>query len=348
MSAESGPWTNLLNQLQDSKWTDWYPVAKKDVQDSLRSLRFLILSAVFITIFVLPLAVQQFTGLNLISERVTDLSDIGMELIINIYYLNIVTFFVPIIAILASYGAISKEKESGSLKILLSLPFSRKDAVAGKVIGRSAVVAVPLLIAFTLAAVFLALSPITFDLDIFLVFVVYSLLFTVWFVAVAVSVSGAVPSTTWSAITNTFIFIYLTFAWNSLANGVGSQLADWGILGGSTRWSIVLLLKLLNPSQAYKTLVNSMLGDGSGSALSARFGMFSRGQGQETLTTVCSGALRGNASEVQGLLGNQTVCNESANAMPLYFSDAAVFGYFFLGIAVAAAISYFTFNLYDL
>jgi len=65
-----------------------------------------------------------------------------MQLLIRVIYLNIVTLFLPLVAIFAGYAAISKERTGGSLKLLLSLPHSRKDVIIGKVVGRCGVVGV--------------------------------------------------------------------------------------------------------------------------------------------------------------------------------------------------------------
>jgi ABC-2 type transport system permease protein len=44
----------------------------------------------------------------------------------------------PIVGVVVGYNAVSGGRESGSLKLLLSLPHSRADVVFGKVVGRGA------------------------------------------------------------------------------------------------------------------------------------------------------------------------------------------------------------------
>lgn len=320
----------------------WYPVAKKEFKDTIRSRGLLVLSAVFIGFFLVPVAAQ-LLGMNLVAQGAREF---GTELLLSALYLNIVTIFVPIVAIFVGYAAVTGERTSGSLKLLLSLPFSRRDVIVGKVLGRSAVLGVPLLASLGLTALLLALSEVTFKPGLFGLFVLYTTGFSVVMVALAVSISGASPSNKISAAANVVVYLYFTFFWNTLVNSVGDLLEQYLAVTGALRWHLVLILKLLNPSQAYKTLTNSMLSGDSGGPMGARFGMFS--QGRSEMELICTDVLQGNASTVPGLFGNVTVCEPEAGGLPIYFSDGAVFVSLLLWIAVAAAISAYTFDRYDL
>ncbi|MDZ7850465.1 MAG: ABC transporter permease subunit [Halodesulfurarchaeum sp.] len=60
---------------------------------------------------------------------------------------------VPIMALIAGYLAIAGERESGSLKILLGLPPSRGEVLAGKFLGRAAVVGIGVAAGFAISGV---------------------------------------------------------------------------------------------------------------------------------------------------------------------------------------------------
>jgi len=252
------------------------------------------------------------------------------------------------VAIFAGYAAISKERTSGSLKLLLSLPHSRKDVIIGKVVGRCGVVGVPLAGAFIVNALFLIASRLTFKPGLYVTFALFSLVFALVMVAVAVSISGAVENSLYSIIGNMTFFVSITFFWNLWANSIGDGLWDYLGITGAANWTTVLFLKLLNPSQAYKTIMNSMLGDGGNAERSARFSMFSGANGSEQ-ATICNDVLAGEANTTQTIFGGtQTSCLETAQSVPLYFSDGAALFYLLLWIGLAAAVSYYTFNQYDL
>ncbi|WP_123536148.1 ABC transporter permease subunit [Halosimplex salinum] len=337
MSAQN---EGLDGALRDA--FDWYPVAKKEFRDAIRSKGLWVLSFLFTALFLIPGAQVLFLEENLGRQA----QDIGMQYFISSSYLNIVTLLVPIVVIFAGYAAISEERTSGSLKVLLSLPFSRRDVIIGKVIGRSAVVGVPLLVALGLTGAFFAVSQFTFKFDVFAWFTLFTFAFTLVMVAFVVSISGAMSTNLRSLAGAGIVYFYISFGWNSLANAVGDGLADYLGVTGALRWQAVLFVKLLSPTQAYKTLTNSMLGEGDGAAMTARYSMFQ--QDQESMGTICGDVLNGNPQTVQSMFGNRTVCESAGSSLPLQFSDPAVFVSFFLWIGLAAAISYYTFDRVDL
>ena len=235
---------------------NWYPVAKKDFKDALRSRGLWVLAAIFTVVFIAPIAVRLY--LDGIGPSPPD-GGLGTRAIIELIYLDLVTLFLPLVTIFVGVAALTKEKSSGSLKLLLSLPFSRRSVLLGKVFGRCAVVAVPFLIATSITAVFIAASTVNLNFEMYALFMLFSLIFALVMVSIAVSISGAVSTTLRSVIVNALFYIYVSFGWNSLANGVGKfMFNDLGV-SRAVRWNTVLFLKLLSPTQAYKTLVNSML-----------------------------------------------------------------------------------------
>lgn len=102
--------------------------------------------------------------------------------------------FVPAVALVAAYLAIAGERESGSIKYLLSTPVSRRDVVVGKYVSRAGIVAVALLAGFGTAA---ALSAVWFGAVRPAVFVAIAALTTVYalaYVAVAIGISSLTGS----------------------------------------------------------------------------------------------------------------------------------------------------------
>lgn len=234
----------------------WYPVAKKDFKDALRSRGLWVLAAIFTVVFIAPIALRLYV--QGIGPSPPD-GGLGTRSIIELIYIDLVTLFLPLVTIFVGVAALTKEKSSGSLKLLLSLPFSRRSVLLGKVFGRCAVVAVPFLIAASIAGLFIAASTINLNVEMYALFMLFSLIFALVMVAIAVSISGAVSTTLRSVIVNALFYIYVSFGWNSLANGIGKfMFNDLGV-SRALRWNTVLFLKLLSPTQAYKTLVNSML-----------------------------------------------------------------------------------------
>lgn len=103
----------------------------------------------------------------------------------------VVGILVPIIAIGASYTAITSEKETGGLRFLLSLPNSRRDVFAGKLGARLILVTTGLVFAFLVAASIAATVYSIVPLQVAVGLCVITVLYAAVFVSLGVSLSGA-------------------------------------------------------------------------------------------------------------------------------------------------------------
>lgn len=102
--------------------------------------------------------------------------------------------FIPAIALVAAYLSIAGERESGSIKFLLSTPIDRRELVVGKFLSRTTVVSVSLLVAFLVTA---GLSAVWFDelkAGTFAAVAGLTTLYALSYVAVAVAISASTSS----------------------------------------------------------------------------------------------------------------------------------------------------------
>lgn len=310
----------------------WYPVAKKEFRDTVRSKLLWVLSAIFVVIFALP----AFLGLYL------DVGQLQGTTVTTDAFFGIATrlgsALVPIIAIVIGYASVAGERESGSLKVLLSLPFSRRDVVVGKVVGRSAVVAVPILLGFLVSALVLVPSGVEFNALGFVLGSVLTALLGVVFVALAVGFSAGAASSLRSMVGTVAVYVYFFLFWNSFANSIGAVLSRYLDVTVATQLRATLFVKLLNPTQAYQTLVNAALGQ---SPLDARTSMFALQRG----AAVCQEVLGGNVSLSPA---GGIACNPIDSGIPFYFSNTAVLLYMLAWLAVPVAVGVYLFDVADL
>lgn len=226
-------------------------VAEKDFRDALRSRLLIVLTALFalfaagasyVVTNIQPPQQAQFTG-----EVTTVLLIVGL--------VSATAVFIPIVAIAASYRSLSGERQSGSLKLLLSLPNSRADVVAGKFIGRSGVVTIALLIGFAIGLVFTSAFADAFSAVEYLAFVGVSLLFAFVFVAIAVGVSAFTSSTSRAAYGAFGLFVVFQFLWNILVQGliyVFNGFSFEGLEQGDMLVELSQVLQILSPTTAYQ------------------------------------------------------------------------------------------------
>ncbi len=98
--------------------------------------------------------------------------------------------FVPAIALVAAYLAIAGERESGSVKHLLSTPASRRDVVLGKYASRAAIVAVALAVAFLVAAALTVAWFGALHAGVFLGIAALTTVYALAYVAMAIGISA--------------------------------------------------------------------------------------------------------------------------------------------------------------
>ncbi|MFU8869951.1 ABC transporter permease [Natronococcus sp.] len=193
-------------------------VAKKDFQDSVRSWMFWGLSIFFFTLLVATTGVVSYFGEDIAAQGATTDVLVG-------FVSEITRLIIPLIALVLGWKAIAGERESGSIKILLSLPHSRKDVLLGKLLGRSAVLSLSLTLGFVLAAVVVAVLLGGFDVGDYVGLLAVSIVYGIAYTSIAVSLSSLTRSTTVAGAAMFGVFVLFYVVWNTLTTAA-SLLAD--------------------------------------------------------------------------------------------------------------------------
>ena len=221
-------------------------VAEKDFRDAIRSRLMIVVAVMFVAFTGGGVALGQAFGLQ---------SGTVVGLILSVM-LQGTAIFIPLVALGIAYRSIAGERESGSLKVLLSLPNSRLDVVIGKFLGRSAVVSVAIVVGFISM---LIAAAATFEGNIpaesILMFMLAALLLAVVFVSVAVSVSAFADSSFAAAIGAFGFFVLFQFAWGGLVFLLryvvnGFETPDFGLGTETPDWVEVLFV--VNPMNGWR------------------------------------------------------------------------------------------------
>lgn len=107
-------------------------LAAREFQDRIRNRWMLAVAGVF-TAFALAIAYFGAAQQGVVGLRSVDVTIASL--------VSLVIYLVPLIALLLGYDAIVGERERGSLALLLSLPLTRFELVAGKYLGLAAALA---------------------------------------------------------------------------------------------------------------------------------------------------------------------------------------------------------------
>ena len=184
----------------------WQAVARKDFQDAIRSRSFLVISVLF---GLLALGVAISYGVF------TDVFG-GERTVAGLVFLlaNAISLFIVITAILVCYKSVAGERESGSIKLLLSLPHSRRDVIVGKIAGRTGVLAVPtiggLLLGVVVGSALIGqVDPVATAL-----LLVVGLFFALTFVSAMVGLSAMTGSSSKAAALTLGVFFVFELLWD--------------------------------------------------------------------------------------------------------------------------------------
>lgn len=189
-------------------------IAKKDFQDAVRSWTFWGLSIFFFTLLsVITGIIWQFGGELIAAEELTT------EVLVAITS-QVTRVLIPVIALILGWKAIAGEREDGTMKVILALPHSRTDVVIGKLVGRSLVLSLSLVIGFALAAVVVAAFMGPFGIIDYGGLLVMSIVYGIAYLSIAVTISALTKSTTIAGVGIFSVFLLFYIIWNAILSVV--------------------------------------------------------------------------------------------------------------------------------
>ncbi len=309
-------------------------IARKDFEDAIRSRGVLLVSVLFVGLFVFG----AYFFADAVSQAAQQAGNApaqgggGGSPDSNTFLRVLssgVTLLVPVVALVASYSAIVGERTDGTLKLLLSLPHSRRDVVVGKLLGRGAVVCLPAVGGLLLSMLVFPFTGVTLKPAAFLGFILLTGLLAVTFVALSVGISAAASTGRRAVIGTVGAYIGLLVFWNQAVDPLVSRLANTLDWGQATVLKASITLKLLNPLGAYNSLVASLVTDSTASARAA-----------------VTGGIQ--LSRQAGLLQRVYAQQLSQQGIPFYLTDAAVVVYLLLWLVVPLLVGYALFRSADL
>lgn len=301
----------------------WQAIARKDVEDARRSHWLWGLAVVLSVVLAVGplLVVVGFIQFTQPQDGPGVTTDIYLQLM-----LGVLTFVVPIVAIVLAYASITDERDSGSLKLLLSLPHTRLDVVVGKALGRGVVVSVAVLVAFAVALVALLATPFALSFGNYVAFALLTVVLGLAFVGLSVGFSAAADTSRQSMLGTVTMFVLFTLVWGRFVDGLRSLLANNTGLTSQTLVPMDLFIRILNPTEAYRTLALSLL---SGDPLAARVGIVGGGG-------------------IQGQFTRMGYAQSLGQSVPFYLSDPVVALVLVLWIVAIPLAGYWVFEEADL
>ncbi|MFB6198371.1 MAG: ABC transporter permease [Halobacteriaceae archaeon] len=242
-------------------------ITRKDFRDAIRSRTLWALIVLYIGFAVLMAYLP-----SLLRTGAGEGGDVG-ALAIILSLLAPSGLLIPLTALAIGHDSIIGEHESGSLKLLLALPHTRREVIFGKILGRGASLSVAVILGFLVSAVVVFFVYSAFTAVNYVIFIVLALVYALVYTEIAVSISALVPSKTWATIAAAGFFIIFEFLW-----GFVQSIALY-IVEGTLSPSITVtqsgpvihapnwyrLLGRIPPGSAWSDLTQALLDSGGGS-----------------------------------------------------------------------------------
>ncbi|WP_265111561.1 ABC transporter permease [Halosolutus halophilus] len=229
-------------------------VAKKDFTGARRSRTLWTAATLLGLIAVLLAYVNQ-------GHRQTDAEAVqGLFQMIT----QVLAVLLPIVALTGSYLAIAGERESGGIKFLLSLPNTRRDVFAGKLLSRIGIVASGVVFMFIAASSVSLTKHGAFPVGVVLGTLLMTIVYGSVFVSIAVSMSAAAASRSRAiagALASYFVLVILyvfpVIQVKTIVRGIHAS-----ILGMESNPDLYNAVQYTSPYLAYRKAINLVVPDG--------------------------------------------------------------------------------------
>lgn len=230
-------------------------IAKKDFHDAARSKVLWVLTTIFVA-FLGGMAFLFVYLEDLLAQEGEEIAAVSLVLMLE----QPVAWLLPLIGLLVGYKSIAGEIDSGTGKILFSLPHSRLDVVVGKFVGRTLVLWTALFAGLAVALVVIVATYDQIDAYQLFVFAALSLLLGTVFVGIGVAISSMTTSTSKAAAAVVGVFIFFYFVFDSFRT-VGYYLLTGSVYPEPPAPDWFLFLPRLNPMGAYNGALYGLLPD---------------------------------------------------------------------------------------
>jgi ABC-2 type transport system permease protein len=186
-------------------------IVRIDVYNSFRSGSFIATTLLFVLVAgfwaVIQHVPQMYSNSDVPTSTLALLNSMGQPM----------AFFVPLLGLSISYGAIARERDSGSIKLALSLPNSRRDFVLGKFISRFAVLSVAILSGYSVVGVIALSTYESFAAVKFVLYTVLTIFYGAVYVAIGIGFSSVMRSQHTAFVGAAGLYVFFQLGWDGVA-----------------------------------------------------------------------------------------------------------------------------------
>ncbi|WP_276257930.1 ABC transporter permease subunit [Haloglomus litoreum] len=179
------------------------------------------------------------------------------------FVIGALTTVVPFVGVLTSYGAVVGDRESGAIRLSLSLPLSRSDLVLGKTVGRAGLVVGALVGSLLLAGALVVYPFGELALARFLAFLVVAALFGLVWSGLGIAVSLAAATRRRALVLGFGLVFLFAIVWDAAAEALALGLEAAGIIDGQLPGPVQFALGL-TPGRVFERVTVDLVVPGTG------------------------------------------------------------------------------------
>jgi len=199
-------------------------VASKEFSDIVKGKRFIALLTIFALVIAVALA-SVYLNVIQTSGRAMPRGFLGLAASTLV---TTMSYFAPIMGIALGFDTISGEREKGTLKTVLAQPVYRDTVINGKFLGALLSVTLAIFTASLIniggSIIALGITPTGADIIRIIIFILFTILFTMTFYGIAAFLSTATKRTTQSIIISVVLWATFTFIIPIIASLIASAI----------------------------------------------------------------------------------------------------------------------------
>lgn len=221
------------------EWHQIRVIAAKELRDRLRNFWVVAVALIF-ALFALAIAYFGTAQQGQIGFRGIDVTIASL--------VSLVIYLVPLIALVLGYDAIVGEQERGSLELLLAMPLTRFEILAGKYLGLAAALASATVVGFGAGLLPLAGSLSLQDLLAYLYFMGSAILMGMAFLSISMLVSVLASDRVRASGAAIALWFFFVLVFDLLL--MGALVASNGALNSKVFAAVLML----NPADVFRLL----------------------------------------------------------------------------------------------
>ncbi len=222
-----------------------FTVAKKEFKSNIKNKWIILLVLIFLSLTVLV----SFYGSSKGEDEWRNLEQTILWMSTYMEYI------IPIFGLILGYGSIVREKEKGSLQLILSYPVERGEVLSGKFLGLWAVFTISVSSGLTLGGLIIG-SKVTFLYwgDYYL-FILASVILGGVYISIAMMLSIICEDSMSAMSSSVFVLFLFSFLWLGMMYALAEATFGWSMMESGTPPKWYFGLQLLNPTLIWFTLL---------------------------------------------------------------------------------------------